>query len=119
MPQDVNHPVDTLQITSIDALHHWDEGHEELEFIPHSFAVVLKDGQGLWSMYADSEDEKVRYQFSHSQITGGDTLVEGRTAWVAASSGKFVTLSPVMYFFILFIYQMRNGFDWHPFRATT
>ena len=37
----------------------WNEGYEDLEAIPHSFVVEFVDGQAPWSMFADSEEEKV------------------------------------------------------------
>lgn len=40
-------------------LREWNEGYEDLEAIPHSFVVEFKDGRGPWSMFSDSEDEKV------------------------------------------------------------
>jgi hypothetical protein len=43
----------------VSGLKEWNQGYEELESIPYSFAVEFKDGQGSWSMFADSEEEKV------------------------------------------------------------
>lgn len=37
------------------------EGYDELEAIPHSFAVEFADGEGAWSMFSDFEDDKVRF----------------------------------------------------------
>lgn len=42
----------------IDLLAEWYEGFEELEAIPHSFAVRCIDGVE-WRLYADSAEEKV------------------------------------------------------------
>jgi len=64
-------PVDNLYLKDIEALHEWNEGHEELESIPHAFAVAFKDGQGSWSMFTDSEDEKVNL-FVTLTITSSD-----------------------------------------------
>lgn len=36
------------------------EGHEELEAIPHAFAVEFNDGENAWSMFCDTEGDKVR-----------------------------------------------------------
>lgn len=44
----------------IKALKEWNEGYEDLEAIAFSFVVEFKDDNGCWSMYADSEEEKVR-----------------------------------------------------------
>lgn len=43
----------------------WNEGYEDLEAIAFSFVVEFKEGQPdhHWSMYADSEEEKVRWTF--------------------------------------------------------
>ena len=37
------------------------EGYDELEAIPHSFAVEFTDGEAAWSMFSDFEDDKVRF----------------------------------------------------------
>ena len=44
---------------TIRGLREWNEGYEDLEAIPHSFAIEFKDGRGHWSMFSDSEEEKV------------------------------------------------------------
>jgi MAP7 domain-containing protein 1 len=43
----------------------WNEGYEDLESIPHSFAIEFQDGQGSWALFADSEEEKVSSFASH------------------------------------------------------
>jgi len=46
----------------IRGLREWQEGYEELEAIPCSFAIEFKDFSndwGTWSVYTDSEEEKV------------------------------------------------------------
>lgn len=43
----------------ISGLREWHEGYEELRALPHSFALEFKDGQGPWSIFLDSEEEKV------------------------------------------------------------
>lgn len=40
-----------------------DEGYDELEAIPHSFAVEFTDGDGAWCMYCDSAEDKVCITF--------------------------------------------------------
>jgi hypothetical protein len=51
--------VDVVNLDGrVDSLNEWYEGFEELEAIPHSFAVKFVDGQN-WLMYADTEEEKV------------------------------------------------------------
>jgi hypothetical protein len=57
--QDVSQIVDRIDLKGVKAMKEWNQGYEELEAIPHSFAIEFKDGQGSWSMFADSEDEKV------------------------------------------------------------
>ena len=39
------------------------EGHEELEAIPNSFAIEFDDG-GSWSMFTDTVEEKVCISFA-------------------------------------------------------
>jgi hypothetical protein len=51
--------VDRLDLRGVKALKEWNEGYEDLEAIPHSFAIEFKDGQGAWGMYADTREEKV------------------------------------------------------------
>jgi len=43
----------------IEALKEWNEGYEDLEAISFSFVVEFKGGNDSWSIYADSEEEKV------------------------------------------------------------
>lgn len=51
--------MDTVNLDGrVESINEWYEGHEELEAIPHSFAVRFVDGQS-WLMYADTADEKV------------------------------------------------------------
>jgi len=53
--------LDTLDLHGqVSALKEWDQGYEELESIPYSFVIELKDGLGSWSMFADSDEDKVR-----------------------------------------------------------
>lgn len=51
---------ETMLRGRIQALREWDEGFDELKAIPFSFAVEFSVDEGPWSMYADSEEEKVR-----------------------------------------------------------
>jgi hypothetical protein len=44
----------------VSALREWHEGYEELEALEHSFALEFNDGQGPWSLFCDSEEDKVR-----------------------------------------------------------
>ncbi|KIK82141.1 hypothetical protein PAXRUDRAFT_832384 [Paxillus rubicundulus Ve08.2h10] len=55
---DLTRTVDVVDLDGrVDSLNEWFEGFEELEAIPHSFAVKFVDGQN-WLMYADTEEEK-------------------------------------------------------------
>jgi hypothetical protein len=52
--------LDKIQLRGhLHSLKEWYEGFEELEAIPHSFVILFHDGQGAWSMFTDSEEEKV------------------------------------------------------------
>ncbi len=42
-------------------LREWNEGYDYLEAIAFSFVVEFKDKSNNWSMFADSEEEKVRF----------------------------------------------------------
>ncbi|KDQ26984.1 hypothetical protein PLEOSDRAFT_1113298 [Pleurotus ostreatus PC15] len=60
-PKDMNNKSDeTVLRGRVQALREWDEGFDELKAIPFSFAVEFSDGEGPWSMYADSEEEKFK-----------------------------------------------------------
>src|SRR6266436_5899366 len=53
--------MDSIELRGrVSALREWHEGYEELEAIDYSFALEFKDGQGPWSMFCDSEEDKVR-----------------------------------------------------------
>ncbi|KAG5637690.1 hypothetical protein H0H81_003606 [Sphagnurus paluster] len=41
-------------------LREWNEGYEDLEAIPHSFAIEFQDEQEHWSLFSDSEEEKYK-----------------------------------------------------------
>ena len=58
--QDMTVVMDSVQLRHrVAGLKEWYEGFEELEAIAHSFAIQFKDGQGTWSVFSDSEEEKV------------------------------------------------------------
>ena len=38
----------------------WEDGFEDLQSIPYSFALELKDLRDAWSMFSDSTEDKVR-----------------------------------------------------------
>jgi MAP7 domain-containing protein 1 len=59
--QDPHQVLDTVELYGkIQGIREWNEGYEDLEAIPYSFVVEFVDDRGPWSMFADSEDEKVR-----------------------------------------------------------
>lgn len=58
--QDLGQILDKVELRGhVRGLREWDEGFEDLEAIPHSFAIEFTDGRGPWAMFADSEEEKV------------------------------------------------------------
>jgi hypothetical protein len=60
--QDAHQVLDTVELNGkVRGIREWNEGYEDLEAIPYSFAVEFVDDRGPWSMFADSEEEKVRY----------------------------------------------------------
>jgi hypothetical protein len=57
----MSHAVDNVVLRGrVSALREWHEGYEELEALEHSFALEFNDGQGPWSLFCDSEEDKVR-----------------------------------------------------------
>ncbi|KAF5355247.1 hypothetical protein D9758_006002 [Tetrapyrgos nigripes] len=60
-PKDMTQVLDEIELKgAISALCEPSEGFEELEAIPHSFAVKFKDGRESWSMFGDTEEQKDR-----------------------------------------------------------
>ncbi|THH16373.1 hypothetical protein EW146_g4260 [Bondarzewia mesenterica] len=56
---DLTRPLDVIKLDDrVRAVCEWNEGFEELEAIPHSFAVVFADEQKTISMFTDSDHEK-------------------------------------------------------------
>ncbi|KAG1828646.1 hypothetical protein EV424DRAFT_1344648 [Suillus variegatus] len=69
-PREVVKPLDILPLYGrIDSLAEWYEGFEELEAIPHSFALRFVDGVE-WRMFADSAEEKDRLLVLLSEAAG-------------------------------------------------
>ena len=75
--QDVDQLTDRIELKGIKAMKEWYQGYEELEAIPHSFAIEFRDGQGSWAMFADSAEEKVSLTFHiiHT-LTRGPTKIK-------------------------------------------
>ena len=62
--QEMANPLHKIDLMGrVQALKEWKDGYEDLEAIAFSFVVEFKDGRPdhHWSMYADSEEEKVRF----------------------------------------------------------
>ena len=51
-------PIHALELSRIQALREWNEGYDELEAIPNSFAVEFKDDAPCL-FFADSAEDKV------------------------------------------------------------
>ena len=69
-PQEMAKPMDTAALDGrVDRVCEWWEGFEELEAIPHSFAIKFIDGQD-WLMYADTSDEKDKLLMLVSESAG-------------------------------------------------
>ena len=49
-----------IQLSSIQRIREWQDGFEELQSIPNSFALEIKDMHDPWSMFTDSSEDKVR-----------------------------------------------------------
>ncbi|KAL1747915.1 hypothetical protein HDZ31DRAFT_80071 [Schizophyllum fasciatum] len=59
--KDMAHYLDQVYLRGkVRGLKEWNEGYEELESIPFSFAIEFKDERGSWSAFADNEDEKFK-----------------------------------------------------------
>ncbi|RPD64307.1 hypothetical protein L226DRAFT_533598 [Lentinus tigrinus ALCF2SS1-7] len=51
-------PLETIQLSSIKRIREWQDGFEELQSIPNSFALEIKDMHDPWSMFTDSSEDK-------------------------------------------------------------
>ncbi|KAG9308602.1 hypothetical protein JVU11DRAFT_11708 [Chiua virens] len=68
--RDSTRTVDLVPLDGrVESLNEWYEGFEELEAIPHSFAVKFVDGR-TWCMYADTEQDKDRLLVLLSEAAG-------------------------------------------------
>ncbi|KZT70730.1 hypothetical protein DAEQUDRAFT_810336 [Daedalea quercina L-15889] len=56
--EETDQPLEVIKLSAVGSVKDWQEGYEELEGIPHSFAVEFQDGRCPWSMYTDSADDK-------------------------------------------------------------
>ena len=57
--QETDQPLEAVKLPDVRSVKDWQEGYEELEGIPHSFAMKFGDGRYAWSMYTDSAEDKV------------------------------------------------------------
>ncbi|KAG6382191.1 hypothetical protein JVT61DRAFT_841 [Boletus reticuloceps] len=68
--RDSTRSIDLINLDGrIESFHEWHEGFEELEAIPHSFAVKFVGGSA-WLMFADSEEDKDRLLILLSEAAG-------------------------------------------------
>ncbi|KAH9840121.1 uncharacterized protein C8Q71DRAFT_855409 [Rhodofomes roseus] len=56
--EETDQPQEAVKVSTVGSVKDWQEGYEELEGVPHSFAVEFGDGRYAWSMYTDSAEEK-------------------------------------------------------------
>lgn len=53
-------PLESIPLSKIRRIREWQDGFEDLQSIPHSFALELQGVRDAWSMFTDSSDDKVR-----------------------------------------------------------
>ncbi|RDX54373.1 hypothetical protein OH76DRAFT_1398691 [Lentinus brumalis] len=51
-------PLETIQLSRIQRIREWQDGYEELQSIPNSFALQIKDVHDPWNMFTDSSEDK-------------------------------------------------------------
>ncbi|OCH91035.1 hypothetical protein OBBRIDRAFT_887284 [Obba rivulosa] len=51
-------PIDVVPLAKIRRVREWQDGYEELEAVPHSFAVEFTDGGRPWCMFTDAAEDK-------------------------------------------------------------
>ncbi|KAF8074753.1 hypothetical protein FPV67DRAFT_1474871 [Lyophyllum atratum] len=60
-PKDTQQYLDKIELRGkLRGLREWNEGYEDLEAIPYSFAIEFKDDRGHWSLFSDSEEDKYK-----------------------------------------------------------
>jgi len=68
--RDSTRSIDLVHLDGrITSFNEWYEGFEELEAIPHSFAVKFVDGR-TWLVYADTEQDKDKLLVLLSEAAG-------------------------------------------------
>jgi hypothetical protein len=86
--------LDKVQLRGhVDGMKEWNEGFEELQAIQYSFAIQFKDGQGAWSLFSDSEEEKVR-TLGNSTFQADLELLLGKTPRSSVSSHWIILVIP-------------------------
>ena len=74
---------------SIKGLKEWNEGYEDLEAIQFSFVVEFLRDRRYWSIFADSEEEKVQSKFllvgEFTQFSAVQTLGPFQSRWGTVS----------------------------------
>ena len=68
-------PLETIQLSSIQRIREWQDGFEELQSIPNSFALEIKDMHDPWSMFTDSSEDKVRKNKCSVALAFADRLI--------------------------------------------
>ncbi|KAI0716039.1 hypothetical protein C8T65DRAFT_128698 [Cerioporus squamosus] len=56
--EDDSKPLETIQLSRIQRIREWQDGYEELQSIPNSFAFEIKDMHDPWCMFTDSNEDK-------------------------------------------------------------
>ncbi|KAH9933334.1 uncharacterized protein B0H18DRAFT_983091 [Fomitopsis serialis] len=56
--EETDQSLEAVKLSVVASAKDWQEGYEELEGVPHSFAVEFSDGRYAWSMYTDSAEDK-------------------------------------------------------------
>ena len=78
--QDTHTILDQIDLHHrVDSLREWYEGYEELKAIPNSFAIQFRDGQGPWSVFSDTEEEKVGARLPSSPAGETDVRLSNST----------------------------------------
>lgn len=96
--QDMTTPLEQLDLNgNVKALKEWNEGYEDLEAIPFSFVVEFRKGRPYWSLYADSEEEKVRLFLTRDKATTNiyvvQTLGAFQSSWGAMRDLGYASIS--------------------------
>lgn len=73
--QETDQPLEAVKLAAVRSTKDWQEGYEELEGIPHSFAMEFGDGRYAWSMYTDSAEDKVRVWETRVPLHSADCAI--------------------------------------------